>query len=97
MGTLVLGALPPFSCMSSTVPPTWSSLLIIGALEGCSDIFVHYHPAEDRDAKDVAEYIKKVAPKTNVELYAKDLRDEKACNEMIDEIKKWSGGRVDIL
>jgi hypothetical protein len=58
---------------------------------------VHYHPNEEQDAKDTVDYIKKVAPNAKVETYAKDLRTEKACLEMVEEVKKWSGGKLDIL
>jgi len=58
---------------------------------------VHYHPNEEQDAKDTADYIKKVAPNAKVQTYAKDLRTEKACLEMVEEVKKWSGGKLDIL
>jgi len=70
--------------------------LIGSALEG-ADVFCHYHPSEEQDAKDTAEYIKKVAPNAKVETYAKDLRTEAACLEMVEEVKKWSGGKLDIL
>lgn len=66
------------------------------ALEG-ADVFCHYHPSEEQDAKDTADYIKKVAPNAKVETYAKDLRTEKACLEMVEEVKKWSGSKLDIL
>jgi hypothetical protein len=65
-------------------------------LEG-ADVFIHYHPQEQGDAEDTEQYIAKVAPNAKVELYAKDLREEKACNEMVEEVKKWSDGKVDIL
>jgi len=70
--------------------------LIFSALEG-ADVLCHYHPNEEQDAKDTVEYIKKVAPNAKVETYAKDLRTEKACLEMVEEVKKWSGGKLDIL
>jgi hypothetical protein len=70
--------------------------LTCSALEG-ADVFCHYHPNEEQDAKDTVEYIKKVAPNAKVETYAKDLRTEAACLEMVEEVKKWSGGKLDIL
>jgi hypothetical protein len=60
-------------------------------------VLCHYHPNEEEDAKDTVEYIKKVAPNAKVDIYGKDLRDEKACLEMVEEVKKWSGGKLDIL
>lgn len=66
------------------------------ALEG-ADVMVHYHPNEEQDAKDTVDYIKKVAPNAKTEIYAKDLRTEKACLEMVEDVKKWSGGKLDIL
>ena len=76
--------------------PLARARLIGSALEG-ADVFCHYHPNEEQDAKDTAEYIKKVAPNAKVETYAKDLRTEAACLEMVEEVKKWSGGKLDIL
>ena len=58
---------------------------------------MHYHPAEEKDAKDTIDYIKKVAPNTKVELYAGDLRTEKANLDMVDAIKKWSNNELHIL
>lgn len=66
------------------------------ALEG-ADVFVHYHPLEEKDAQNVKEYIAQVAPSSQVELYAKDLRDEPACQEMVQAIKKWSNDELHIL
>jgi len=72
------------------------AVCVLYALEG-ADVFCHYHPSEEQDAKDTVEYIKKVAPNAKVETYAKDLRTEAACLEMVEEVKKWSGGKLDIL
>ncbi|KAK8854965.1 hypothetical protein IAR55_003705 [Kwoniella newhampshirensis] len=69
---------------------------ILYALEG-ADVFLHYHPLEEKDANDTKAYIAKVAPSAKVELYAKDLRTEQACLEMVEEVKKWSGGKLDVL
>lgn len=66
------------------------------ALEG-ADVFLHYHPEEQKDAQDVKSYVAKVAPGRKVELYAKDLRTEEACLEMVQDIKKWSGGELNVL
>jgi hypothetical protein len=71
-------------------------ILIHSALEG-ADVLCHYHPNEEQDAKNTVEYIKKVAPNAKVDIYAKDLRTEQACLEMVEEVKKWSGGKLDIL
>ena len=71
-------------------------LMEYSALEG-ADVFIHHHPAEEKDAKDTKEYIAKVAPKAKIELYAADLRTEKANLEMVEAIKKWSGGELHIL
>jgi hypothetical protein len=60
-------------------------------------VFIHYHPAEEKDAKDTLEYIKKVAPESKSEIHAKDFRTEQACLETVEAVKKWSGGKVDIL
>jgi hypothetical protein len=45
----------------------------------------------------VRDYIAKVAPKAKVELYAKDLRTEAANMEMVEAVKKWSGGELHVL
>lgn len=66
------------------------------ALEG-ADIFLHYHPAEEKDANDAKDYISKVAPNVKVELYAQDLSTEDNCMKMVEKVKAWSGGSVDIL
>jgi hypothetical protein len=66
------------------------------ALEG-ADVFLHYLPAEEEDAQTTKKVIAERAPNAKVELCAKDLRDEKACLEMVEEIKKWSGSKLDIL
>lgn len=60
-------------------------------------MFLHYHPLEQTDADNTKAYIKKVAPNAQVELYAKDLRTEEACLEMVQEVKKWSGGELNVL
>lgn len=60
-------------------------------------MFMHYHPNEQRDAEEAKAYINKVAPKAKVELCAKDLSTEKACLEMVEEVKKWSGGKLWVL
>lgn len=60
-------------------------------------MFIHYHPNEEQDAKDTLDYIKKSAPQSKSVTYAKDLRTEQACLETVEEIKKWSGGKLDIL
>ena len=60
-------------------------------------MFVHYHPLEEKDAKDVKEYISKVAPNAQVELYAADLRTEDECLKLVEAAKKWSGGEIHIL
>ncbi|EIW67403.1 hypothetical protein TREMEDRAFT_74572 [Tremella mesenterica DSM 1558] len=72
------------------------AVCILYALEG-ADIFLHCHPAEETDAQDTKEYISKVAPNAKVELCAQDLREEKACLEMVEKIRKWSSGSVHIL
>jgi len=83
--------------LPSDASPRYRSVkLISSALEG-ADVFCHYHPSEEQDAKDTVEYIKKVAPNAKVETYAKDLRTEAACLEMVEEVKKWSGSKLDIL
>ena len=66
------------------------------ALEG-ADVFVHYHPSEEKDAKDTLDYIKKVAPNSKSEIHGKDFRTEAACLETVEAVKKWSGGEVHIL
>jgi hypothetical protein len=66
------------------------------ALEG-ADVFIHYHPLEEKDAQSTKEYIGKVAPNAKVELYAGDLRDEKATLELVEAIKKWSGSELHVL
>lgn len=71
-------------------------MLTGSALEG-ADVFVHYHPNEQKDAEDVKAYIGKVAPNSKVELYAKDLRTEEACMEMVDVVKKWSKNELHVL
>ena len=58
---------------------------------------MHYHPKEQRDAEEAKDYISKVAPKAKVELCAKDLSTEGGCLEMVDDVKKWSGGTVHVL
>lgn len=89
--------LSPMTLYSTNASPCYRSVkLICSALEG-ADVFCHYHPNEEQDAKDTVEYIKKVAPNAKVETYAKDLRTEAACLEMVEEVKKWSGGKLDIL
>ena len=60
-------------------------------------MFIHYHPNEQKDADDTKAYIAKVASKSKVELYAKDLRTEAACMEMVEAVKKWSGGELHVL
>jgi hypothetical protein len=60
-------------------------------------LFIHYHPLEKDDAEDCKAYIHKVAPNAKVELYAADLRDEKANLEMVEAIKKWSGSELHVL
>lgn len=72
------------------------AVAILYALEG-ADLFIHYHPNEESDAQDVKSYIAKVAPKSKVELHAKDLRTEAATMETVEAIKKWSGGELHIL
>lgn len=94
---VVIPVLDELSVFSSKLFfPLASARLTGSALEG-ADVFCHYHPSEEQDAKDTAEYIKKVAPNAKVETYAKDLRTEAACLEMVEEVKKWSGGKLDIL
>ena len=73
-----------------------ASVLTGSALEG-ADVFVHYHPNEQKDAEDVKAYIGKVAPNSKVELYAKDLRTEEACMEMVEVVKKWSNNELHVL
>ena len=65
-------------------------------MEG-ADIFMQYHPDEQRDADEAKEYISKVAPKAKVELCAQDLSTEQGCLDMVDKVKKWSSGKVWIL
>jgi len=72
------------------------SVAILYALEG-ADVFIHYHPLEQKDAESTRDYIKQVASKAQVELYPKDLRDEKASLEMVDAIKKWSNNELHVL
>ena len=66
------------------------------AMEG-ADIFLQYHPGEQKDADDAKDYISKVAPDRKVELFAQNLEDEKGCMEMVAAVKKWSGGSVHVL
>lgn len=60
-------------------------------------MLIHYHPSEEQDAKDTLEYVKKVAPSSKSDIYAKDLRTEKECLAMVEDVKKWCGGKLDIL
>ncbi|KAK6910699.1 hypothetical protein I203_104731 [Kwoniella mangroviensis CBS 8507] len=72
------------------------AVAILYALEG-ANVLIQYQPAEEEDAKNTKEYISKVAPKAKVELVAQDLRDEKGALELVDKIKKWSGGELHVL
>ena len=58
---------------------------------------MQYHPAEQKDAEDTKAYISKVAPGRRVELCAQNLEGEKGCLEMVEKVKKWSGGTVHVL
>lgn len=60
-------------------------------------MLIHYHPSEEQDAQDTLDYVKKIAPKSKSDIYAKDLRTEQACLEMVDHVKQWSNGKLDIL
>jgi hypothetical protein len=71
-------------------------VLTKSALEG-ADLFIHYHPNEQKDAEDVKAYIAKVASSAKVELYPKDLRTEEACVEMVEAVKKWSNKELHVL
>lgn len=66
------------------------------ALEG-ADVFIHYHPSEEQDANDTLDFIKKHAPNSKSEIHAKDFRTEQGCLETVEAVRKWSGGKVDIL
>lgn len=66
------------------------------AYEG-ANLFIHYHPAEEKDAQDVKKYIADKSPSTKVELYAGDLRTEEESLKLVEAIKKWSGSRLDVL
>ncbi|KAL7423525.1 hypothetical protein Q5752_001105 [Cryptotrichosporon argae] len=72
------------------------AVAILYALEG-ADLLLNYHPSEQKDAEAVKAYIAQVAPTAQVELAPKDLRTEPACLELVEEIKKWSGGELNIL
>ncbi|ORY35340.1 hypothetical protein BCR39DRAFT_508879 [Naematelia encephala] len=69
---------------------------ILYALEGAS-ILINYHPSEEKDANDTKDYISKVAPSAKVQLAPQDLRDEEGCLKLVEVVKKWSGGKVDVL
>ncbi|ODN96373.1 glucose and ribitol dehydrogenase [Cryptococcus wingfieldii CBS 7118] len=69
---------------------------ILYAREG-ANVFIHYHPSEDQDAKDTVKEIQQHDPKVKVEAVAADLRTEQACLELVEKIKKWSNGRLDVL
>ena len=60
-------------------------------------MFLHYVPAEEKDAQDTKAKIAEVAPKAKVELYGDDLRSEENTMKMAEAIKQWSGDRVDVL
>lgn len=83
---------------SHTIPRYTSCYIAypLSALEGAS-LFIHYHPKEQQDASNVKDYISKIAPQAQVELYAKDLRDEASALEMVEAVKKWSGGELHVL
>ncbi len=68
----------------------------VSALEG-ADIFMQYHPKEQRDAEEAKDYISKVAPNAKVELCAQNLSTEAECLEMVEKVKKWSNGTVWVL
>ncbi|OCF30867.1 glucose and ribitol dehydrogenase [Kwoniella heveanensis CBS 569] len=72
------------------------AVAVLFALEG-ADVLISYQPEEEKDAQDAKDYISKVAPKAQVELAPQDLRDEKGALELVDKIKKWSGGKLDVL
>ncbi|ORX38705.1 hypothetical protein BD324DRAFT_622000 [Kockovaella imperatae] len=72
------------------------AVCILYALEG-ANVFIHYVPEEEKDAKSVKEYISKHAPNVKVELYEGDLRTEEGNMKMVQAIKEWSGGKVHIL
>ncbi|ODN75446.1 hypothetical protein, variant 1 [Cryptococcus amylolentus CBS 6039] len=73
-----------------------SELTSLSAREG-ANVFIHYHPSEDQDAKDTVKQIQEHDPKVKVEAAAADLRTEQACLELAEKIKKWSNGRLDVL
>lgn len=66
------------------------------ALEGANVLFT-YHPKEEADAKDTVDDIKKRVPKAKVEAVAVEIQTEKACFELADKIKKWSGNELHVL
>lgn len=66
------------------------------AMEG-ADVFVHYHPKEEKDAQDVKKAISEKAPKAKVELYAADLQTEEENLKMVEAIKKWSNNELHVL
>jgi len=65
-------------------------------LEG-ADVLINYHPDEEEDAQDTKKYIEKVASKIKVELAPQDLRTEDGCLKLVEKVKTWSGGVVDVL
>ncbi|WVR07342.1 hypothetical protein IAU60_004383 [Kwoniella sp. DSM 27419] len=72
------------------------AVAILYALEG-ANVLIHYHPNEEKDAQEAKEYINQVAPKSKVELVAQDLKDEAGALKLVDKIKQWSNGRLDVL
>jgi len=66
------------------------------AYEG-ANLFIHHHPAEEKDAQNVKKYIAEKSPETKVELYAADLRTEDEAMKLVEAVKKWSGNRLDVL
>jgi len=72
------------------------AVAILYAMEG-ADVFVHYHPKEEKDAQDVKKAISEKAPKAKVELYAADLQTEEENLKMVEAIKKWSNNELHVL
>lgn len=59
------------------------------AREG-ADVAIHYFSGEDRDAKEVADYVEKTGRKASLLLY--DLREEQALKEMVTKTGAAFGG-----
>ena len=57
------------------------------AREG-ADVAIHYFPGEDRDAKEVAEYVEKAGKKALLLPY--DLREDHAPKEMVAKTVDWT-------